>query len=387
MKTKYPLTTKILFIISLSGFIFFSVNKLSMDKYKIIGNVSAGAHGIVLKAIRSPNYGTDLRSTEDRDEKLFAIKRIFIRKKSFSISVIREIKSLQLLNKHMNVSCIAILNSSSVNMVFPLYPVNLTTFIYEYNLTNIQRSIYTYMILDGLAYCHSNSIIHRDLKPSNLLIDWQGILKLADFGQARLLPGQTFNQNQTTTQNKYDPKLRSSIDVSPQSNGLLSHQVCTRWYRPPELLYGSNDYDWSIDLWSVGCVVAEMNQKWPLFKGESDIEQLCVVVKSLGQPSTEWAVKMPDYNKVIIVFDENDTSLSWHEKLYQSCQDPLAVDFVRQLIKYESRPSADQMKEHSYVSTAVMMINERGSFDERFLVNPKSIRQLVGPPNPDDQKI
>lgn len=77
-----------------------------MDKYKIIGNISAGAHGIVLKAIRSSNHGTDLRSTEDRDEKLFAIKRIFIRKKSLSISVIREIKSLQLLNKHMNVSFI-----------------------------------------------------------------------------------------------------------------------------------------------------------------------------------------------------------------------------------------------------------------------------------------
>ncbi|XP_015791050.1 cyclin-dependent kinase 20-like [Tetranychus urticae] len=359
-----------------------------MDKYKIIGNISAGAHGIVLKAIRSSNHGTDLRSTEDRDEKLFAIKRIFIRKKSLSISVIREIKSLQLLNKHMNVTPLldVFVQGSSVNMVFPLYPVNLTTFIYEYNLTNIQRSIYTYMILDGLSYCHSNSIIHRDLKPSNLLVDWQGILKLADFGQARLLPGQTLNQNQSTISNRCDPKLGSS-DVLPQSNGLLSHQVCTRWYRPPELLYGSNDYDWSIDLWSVGCVVAEMNQKWPLFKGESDIEQLCVVVKSLGQPSTEWAVKMPDYNKVIIVFDENDTSLSWHEKLYQACQDPLAVDFVRQLIKYESRPSAEQMKDHSYVSTAVMMINERGSFDERFLVNPKSIRQLVGPPNPDDQKI
>lgn len=237
------------------------------------------------------------------------------------------------------------------------------------------------MILDGLSYCHANSIIHRDLKPSNLLIDWQGILKLADFGQARLLPGQTFNHSMTAND------LGSIRDSSSQSNCLLSHQVCTRWYRPPELLYGSNDYDWSIDLWSVGCIVAEMNQKWPLFKGESDIEQLCIVVKSLGQPSAEWAVKMPDYNKVIIVFGENDVYLSWPERLYQSCQDPLAVDFIRQLIKYESRPSADQMKDHSYVSTAVMMTNQRGSFDERFLVRPKSLRQLVGPPNPDDKKI
>lgn len=75
-----------------------------MDKYKIIGNISAGAHGTVLKAIQSPNYGPDLRSAGDRNEKLFAIKRIFIRKKALSISVIREIKSLQLLNKHVNVS-------------------------------------------------------------------------------------------------------------------------------------------------------------------------------------------------------------------------------------------------------------------------------------------
>ncbi|XP_053213971.1 cyclin-dependent kinase 20-like, partial [Panonychus citri] len=276
------------------------------------------------------------------------------------------------------------------NMVFPLYPVNLTTLIYEYNLTNIQRSIYTYMILDGLSYCHSQSIIHRDLKPSNLLIDWSGILKLADFGQARLLP-QSANCDQQLTPAKgfnlnHGDQLTylssSSTSSNQQStNCLLSHQVCTRWYRPPELLYGSNDYDWSIDLWSVGCIVSEMNSKWPLFKGESDIEQLCLVVKSLGQPPIDWASKMPDYNKVIIVFDQNSNQLTWYEKFYSSCQDPLAVDFIRQLIKYQHRPTANQMMDHSYVSSAVCMINEKGSFDERFLTSPQSIRQLVGPPN------
>ena len=75
-----------------------------MEKYKIVGNISAGAHGIVLEAIRSPTFNSDLISSREKGEKHFAIKRIFIRKQNIPLSVIREIKSLQLLDDHLHVS-------------------------------------------------------------------------------------------------------------------------------------------------------------------------------------------------------------------------------------------------------------------------------------------
>lgn len=241
-------------------------------------------------------------------------------------------------------------------MVFPLSPINLTALIYEYNLTKYQCSAYTYMLMDGIEYCHKFKILHRDLKPSNLLIDWNGLLKICDFGQARLLP----NQAET-------------------SGEMLSHQVCTRWYRSPELLYGSNTYDLSIDMWSVGCIVGEICQRWPLFKGESDIEQLCLVVKELGRPPYSWA-DLPDYNKVTIMLDDDDSlvamSTKWYHRLLEKCGDPVAVDFVKSLCQYQGRPTARAMKNHKFIRRFKDV-----EIDRRYLPKIGEIRQPIGPPN------
>ncbi len=90
---------------------------------------------------------------------------------------------------------------------------------------------YLRQLLDGIAYCHSNRVLHRDLKPQNLLIDSQGCIKLADFGLAR-----TF-----------------SIPMRP-----YTHEVITLWYRAPEILLGTKQYTCSVDVWSLGCIFAEM---------------------------------------------------------------------------------------------------------------------------------
>ncbi|XP_021239598.1 cyclin-dependent kinase B1-1-like, partial [Numida meleagris] len=105
----------------------------------------------------------------------------------------------------------------------------------------------------------------QDLKPANLLIDGAGRLKLADFGLARVLAA---------------PRGRP-----------YSHQVATRWYRAPELLYGARHYDEGVDLWAVGCIFGELLNLSPLFPGENDIEQLCCVLRALGTPSPRaWPV-------------------------------------------------------------------------------------------------
>lgn len=132
----------------------------------------------------------------------------------------------------------------------------LTCFIALYSLhviAHIPRSrslllqSYLFQLLSGLAFCHARRILHRDLKPQNLLIDRHGSLKLADFGLARAIgiPVRTY-----------------------------THEVVTLWYRSPEILLGSKHYSTAVDIWSVGCIFAEMAAQQPLFPGDSEIDEL-----------------------------------------------------------------------------------------------------------------
>lgn len=104
-----------------------------------------------------------------------------------------------------------------------------------------------YQLLKGIAYCHSHRILHRDLKLANLLIDRKGVLKLADFGLARAfgVPIRTY-----------------------------THEVVTLWYRAPEILLGQARYSTPVDMWSVGCIFAELVTKRPLFPGDCEIDEL-----------------------------------------------------------------------------------------------------------------
>ncbi|XP_040026028.1 cyclin-dependent kinase 20 isoform X7 [Gasterosteus aculeatus] len=188
----------------------------------------------------------------------------------------------------------------------------------------------------------------HDLKPANLLISSSGHLKIADFGLARLF--------------------------TEQEDRLYSHQVATRWYRAPELLYGARKYDEGVDLWAVGCIFGELLNLSPLFPGENDIEQLCCVLRVLGTPTEDsWPVRprssgtlatsassafftfvvyitneiveLPDYNK--ITFKENPAI-----PLEQIVPDssPQAVDLLYNFLVYPSyrRCSARQALLHPF---------------------------------------
>ena len=117
---------------------------------------------------------------------------------------------------------------------------------------------FMYQMLRGLAFCHENRILHRDLKPQNLLINTQGHLKLADFGLARAfgIPVNTF-----------------------------SSEVVTLWYRAVDVLLGSKSYTTSIDMWSAGCILAELYTTRPLFPGKDDKDQLQMIFTVLGTPT------------------------------------------------------------------------------------------------------
>jgi len=112
--------------------------------------------------------------------------------------------------------------------------------------------MYLYQLVRGIAFCHQHKVLHRDLKPQNLLINKSNVLKLADFGLAR------------------------GFGV-PVKN--YTHEVVTLWYRPPDVLMGSKTYSTSVDIWSIGCIFAEMVTKKPLFPGSSDEDELQKIFK------------------------------------------------------------------------------------------------------------
>ncbi|KAG1330247.1 putative serine/threonine-protein kinase [Cocos nucifera] len=128
--------------------------------------------------------------------------------------------------------------------------------------TEPQIKCYMQQLLRGLDHCHSRGVLHRDIKGSNLLIDNNGILKIADFGLASF----------------FDPDQRHP----------LTSRVVTLWYRPPELLLGANSYGVAVDLWSTGCILAELYAGKPIMPGRTEVEQLHKIFKLCGSPSDEY---------------------------------------------------------------------------------------------------
>ncbi|KAK4751626.1 hypothetical protein SAY87_005108 [Trapa incisa] len=128
--------------------------------------------------------------------------------------------------------------------------------------TETQVKCYMEQLLRGLDHCHSRGVLHRDIKGSNLLIDNNGILKIADFGLASF----------------YDP----------HQNHPLTSRVVTLWYRPPELLLGATYYGTAVDLWSTGCIIAELYAGKPIMPGRTEVEQLHKIFKLCGSPSEDY---------------------------------------------------------------------------------------------------
>ncbi|GAB4842687.1 hypothetical protein Ancab_012663 [Ancistrocladus abbreviatus] len=128
--------------------------------------------------------------------------------------------------------------------------------------TEPQIKCYMQQLLRGLEHCHSHGILHRDIKGSNLLIDDNGNLKIGDFGLAILF--------------------------QPNQKQPLTSRVVTLWYRPPELLLGSTNYGVGVDLWSAGCILAELFHGKPIMPGRTEVEQLHKIFKLCGSPSEEY---------------------------------------------------------------------------------------------------
>lgn len=307
-----------------------------MNKYSLRNIKGDGTYGTVYAAI---NTETNAK---------VAIKKL--KSKIYSFEECMEQNEVKFLRKIHHPNIVKLLEvirepSSDVSFVFEYCDCNLyelteqyikkKSHISEETIKNIIKQI-----VQGLAYLHKNGIMHRDLKPENILyiFDTEEI-KLADFGVTK--------------------------EVPDKKDGKLTDYVCTRWYRAPECVLKSKDYDEKVDIWAVGCVMAELIMLKPIFPGNNEFDQINTICKVMGTPRyDEWPEGyklLQKMNMRLPNFDKTDLS-----KVVKGAS-PEAIDFLEYIFTYnpDKRPSAEQLLKHRYLNDNNTMRPSTFSFANR----------------------
>ncbi|ORE18705.1 Pkinase-domain-containing protein [Rhizopus microsporus] len=270
-------------------------------------------------------YGIVYKAQNRETNEVVALKRIRLDNEEEGVpcTAIREISLLKEL-KHPNILRLydVLHTEKKLTLIFEYLDSDLKKFLDSYggDIDVLTLKQLMYQLLKGIAFCHAHRVLHRDLKPQNLLINKKGELKLGDFGLARA----------------YGIPVRS-----------YSHEVVTLWYRAPDVLMGSRQYSTSIDLWSAGCIFAEMASGRPLFPGNSISDQLQRIFKVLGTPTEEtWpkVSQLPEYKRDFEIFPRIPL-----ETLLPKL-DSLGIDLLKRLLEYppEKRITASDALQHPY---------------------------------------
>lgn len=222
------------------------------------------------KKIGEGTYGVVFRAKDRTNGNIVALKRIRLdtEEEGVPCTAIREISLLKELRHENIVKLLDVVHSErKLTLVFEFLEMDLKAFMDEQSGNMEAGTVQHFMrdLLKGIDFCHQRNVLHRDLKPQNLLVSrTDKILKLADFGLGRAF----------------------GIPVKK-----YTHEVVTLWYRSPDVLLGSTQYGTAVDMWSVGCIFAEMATGQPLFAGKQDGDQLLRIFKFLGTPSSQtWPI-------------------------------------------------------------------------------------------------
>ncbi|XP_063907106.1 cyclin-dependent kinase 2-like [Zophobas morio] len=294
----------------------------TLDKFIKLGTAGEGTYGIVYKA---KNKVTG---------KSVALKRIKLEKFSkddqtegVPSTAIREISILKGLRHSAIIELQDVMyTSDKLYLVFEYLDLDLKRYL-DGTMKPMHKELirsYLKQLCEGLAYLHTHRILHRDIKPQNLLVDKEGHIKIADFGLSRC------------------------FSVPTKS---YTHEVVTMWYRAPELLLGSKLYTNGVDIWSLGCVMAEMLIKRALFPGDSEIDQIFKIFKILGTPNEEmWpgVGTLPQYEVSFPQWKPSDL------KLHVSFNDAEEEEFMKMMLVYDPfvRKSAKQLLTVPYLRKA-----------------------------------
>lgn len=236
-----------------------SINMLqgcrSVYEFEMLNKINEGTYGIVYKA------------KDKKTGEIMALKKVKMgieKEGGFPLSSLREINILSSFNHPsvVGVKEVVLDDFGTVFMVMEYMEYDLKCLLevmkQPFSISEVKCLML--QLLEGVKYLHDNWVLHRDLKTSNLLVSKEGELKICDFGLSR----------------QYGSPLKPYTPV-----------VVTLWYRAPELLLGTKQYSTAIDMWSVGCIMAELVGKEPLFKGKNEVDQLGKIFQILGSPNEE----------------------------------------------------------------------------------------------------
>lgn len=295
--------------------------------YTVKEVLGQGAYGVVALGYHRKN-----------PQKPVAIKKIEpFGRELFCLRTLREIKFLKQFHHPNIVRILGIQRPITFESFREVYVIqeymhaDLHSIIRTHKLSDDHIKWFLYQILKGVKYLHSANVIHRDLKPANLLVNENCDLKIGDFGLARIDKGCPDKENKES---------------------FLTEYVATRWYRAPEVMLSCSQYSKAIDMWSVGCIVAEMFLREPFFPGPDYKGQLDLIFEVLGSPTPQ------DMNcirgkraKEYVIAQGYRRSMSM-ERIFRKAN-PLMADFISRTVRFDpgTRLTVDQALEHKYVES------------------------------------
>ncbi|GMH95034.1 hypothetical protein TrVE_jg5357 [Triparma verrucosa] len=250
--------------------------------------------------------------------------------------VLREVRLMRYLGVHDNIITLRGLSmrdcDDELYIVMELLDSDLHRIIQSsQSLSDAHHRYFMYQLLRGVNYLHKHNVIHRDLKPGNLLVTRNCELRITDFGLARLKP---------TREGEGGEEIEEA----------MTEHVVTRWYRPPELMLCPDGlYTAAVDMWSVGCIFAELLGRKPLFPGKNFVHQLTLIFDVIGSPRSSQVSHIKSRQAKKFLDSVRGKTAVDFETLYPACS-PVAIDLLKKLLKFEpgERLDAASALNHSY---------------------------------------
>lgn len=297
-------------------------NNRTNELYKRVQQVGEGTYGKVYKAKNSITG------------EFVALKRLRLEseREGFPITAMREIKLLQSFD-HPNIVGLLemMVEHNQIFMIFDYLDHDLTGLLTHPDLTLSEghRKTIFKQLMEGMSYLHRRRVIHRDIKGSNILLNRDGVVKVADFGLARTM------------------KVLKEGESPDYTN-----RVITIWYRPPELLLGSVDYGREVDIWGVGCLLIELYTKMAIFQGTEEVSQLHKIFDIMGTPSVD---SWPDIENLpwFEMLKPRINKKASFEKDFKPLMSEQSFDLAQKMLTLvpEKRLTADEVLEHPYFTT------------------------------------
>jgi len=286
--------------------------EISYETVRVVGN---GSFGVVFQATQLET-GDTVAIKKVLQDKRFKNRELQIMKMMDHVNVVKLKHCFYSTNERREVY---------LNLVLEFVPDTVHRIGKHYSkssqrVPSLYVKLYTYQMARALANIHKAGVCHRDVKPQNLLVDTTThALKLCDFGSAKVL-------------------RRDEPNIS---------YICSRYYRAPELIFGATQYTTAIDMWSLGCVMAELLLGSPLFPGESGVDQLVEIIKVLGTPTRE---QIRDMNPSYTEFKFPQIKSHPWSKVFHKRLSPDALDLIGKLLVYspEQRVTGLEACAHAY---------------------------------------